>query len=74
MRKANIINTFHVLLGNAGHLIAQMGTVLTPSGAPRESFPISTQSARGMRLFWSMFFDLAEENVASQEVMRCICN
>lgn len=29
--KADIINTFLVLLGNAGHLTAQLGTVLTPS-------------------------------------------
>lgn len=31
VRKADIINTFHVLLGNAGHLIAQLGTMFTPS-------------------------------------------
>lgn len=75
--KADIINTFLVLLGNAGHLTAQLGTVLTPSKhQAKASKWVSSilSSARGVRLFWSMFLDLTEENVASQEVMRCIYN
>lgn len=77
VRKADIINTFHVLLGNAGHLIAQLGTMFTPSKHQvKASKWLSSilSSARWVRLFWSIFLDLAEENVASQEVMRCIYN
>jgi len=38
------------------------------------SFQLGTriQSAIRIKHFWSSFFNLTEENVASQQVMRCI--